>query len=94
MIEQVSQGELAVNRNLTLTTRGQARLILVCGTKTSCENMAYPSFRSEGGAVNGVSCQSLSSLSPVSLSLSGAFWDAAASTPPPIDVVNYLYVVS
>ena len=49
-------------------------------TDTNCENMAYRSVRSENGSVNGVSCQSLSSLSPVSLS--GAFWGAAASTLP------------
>ena len=40
-----------------------------------------------------VSVVSLSPVSPLSLSLR-SFWGAAASTPPPIDDVNYLDVAS
>ena len=38
-----------MNRNLTLSKRRKARLILVCSTNTNGGNMAYQSFGSENG---------------------------------------------
>ena len=46
MITQVSKGKLKENRNLLLTKRGKAHLILIFSMNTNCESMAYRSFRS------------------------------------------------
>ena len=47
MITQVSSGERNKNRNLMWTKRRKACLIIISGTKTNCESMAYRSFRSK-----------------------------------------------
>lgn len=47
------QGKLNENRNLMLTERGKACLILISSTNTNCESMAYRSFKVEKFSARG-----------------------------------------
>jgi hypothetical protein len=54
MITQVSKGKLKENRNLLLTKRGKAYLILIFSMNTNCESMAYRSFNFSIHEIRGV----------------------------------------
>ena len=54
MITQMSYGKLNKNRNLMLTKRGKACLIIIFSVSSNCKSMAYRSFRSEDCSARGV----------------------------------------